>query len=183
MGEEITNSWISYTVERGPIRGPLSGKVGLRLTIKARPEIEALMSNLAKDKKIGTDAYGDLWYNCVNPDEPLEVYAVDPDLSGSGYTLNQVGQPLLVTPTVPRVRNAIAGLGDAVRVDGEIANISFLKLVGISRDTGVTLGLSGAYSSDYVMNRLKPMFSKAITTFLRDYIVPTTFNLHIISKG
>jgi hypothetical protein len=63
-----------------------------------------------------------------------------------------------------------------------MANLAFLRIVGISAEGGVTVGLVGAYSSEYV-KRARNILPGAIKQFLQDYLVPITVNLQVISRS
>jgi hypothetical protein len=175
---ETTTSWVDFTLTRGPIRGSDRNRIGLVLRIKARPEVEQYMSALAKGNYSPVDAHGDGWYNCNPKGNPLEVYDTEVaiDAANKSYTLSAVSQALITTPEDRQGRlNIAAGHRDAQ------INLSFLKLVGISSEEGVTVGLAGAYSADYV-NKVRNLLGPTVRQFLQDYLVPITINLSIVSK-
>jgi hypothetical protein len=173
LEEKGLETWVDYTLTRGPIRGILANKVGLLLTIKANPLVESFFSSLSKNQTIDVDAYGDLWSNAGGK-ETLKVYNVDEPFNNKSYNLREVGMPLL---NLGGGRNGLQ-LGDE---DAGVLNLSFLKLVGISNPDGVTLGISGAYSKGYIQ-KIQNKLPEATQRFLHDYVVPITVNLHLVSK-
>lgn len=168
---ETNGNWVDITVGRGPIRGEVRNRVGLVLKIKARPDVEEFLSNLAEGRRLLVEAATDSWINCKPETGALEYYdaAVQP---GRSYTFNGIGQGLIIAED-PRHR--LAGSGD------DKINLSFLLLAGISNPDGKAVGLSGAYSSDYV-NKVKMLLPTAIKQFLLDYLVPMTVNLQITTN-
>lgn len=181
-----TELWVDYRLTRGPIKGALTRTVGLILRIQANPVLETYMQQLSKGRALPVDSFGDLWHNCGNKDKGLEVYDVSDSLSTKNYQFNAVAQPLTYNrygEDGPRVRRAANGLevAEPARVDEDIINLSFLKLVGISDEGGVTVGIAGAYSAAY-MQTLQSKLPAVTKEFLRDFIVPITINLQIISR-
>lgn len=170
-----TNSWVDYKISRGPIRSGLKNKVGLVLTISANPILEDFMRQMSKERRTGVDAYGDNWVNMNPTGGILEVYEIEEQLSNRAYTLGAVGMPLVIVPNPDRPVQR-GGNGE------EPTNLSFLKLVGISQPGGVSLGLVGAYSWDYIM-KLRNNLSSITKTFLHDYIVPISIHLQIVNEN
>lgn len=173
-GSTGVSTWVDLRLTRGPIKGSKAHSIGILLQIKAKPELEVFMQAAGQDKKVPVDAYGDLWQNCGTPGvdglAPLEVYAIDEPFHGRGYTLGQIALPLLAVDD------------GRLRVAEESINLSFLKLVGISQPNGVTIGITGPYSGDY-LNKLKLRLPAMLKQFLQDHIVPVTINLQITSRG
>jgi hypothetical protein len=93
--------------------------------------------------------------------------------SSSGYTLEGVNSGLLV-------RSAEARALRVANSDFDTVNLSFLTIVGLTK--GVTLGIPGAYSTEYVL-KFRSMLPQAVKKFLADYLVPVTINLQVISRG
>jgi hypothetical protein len=166
------NNFIDFTLTRGPIRGKDRNRIGLIVKIHARRDIEDFASSLSQGRRMPVDAVGELWQNCNPDDVPLEYYDADTRLENNRlYRLDVIGGPLLI------------GNDDGRRGNGEeTVNLSFLRLVGISQESGVVVGFAGAYSNDYA-KRANRLLMPALKQFLHDYIVPITFNLHVISKS
>jgi hypothetical protein len=177
---ELDNSWVSLRLTRGPIRGKDRNLIGLILRIQARREVEEFMSGLAGGRRSPLDVVGDGWHTISLDGAPLEFYDAEfRSPQNQSYTLNGIGLPVLLQnrdrDDVQRPPREIARQLD------EQVNLSFLRLVGISEDSGVSVGLAGAYSEEY-FRKLKAVFMPAATQFLRDYLVPITINLHVVSK-
>lgn len=173
MNTEVGNSWVSYTIQRGPIVGPHSKSVGIRLTVKAKPELESFMQTLSKDRKEPVLDYGELWASLSNT--PLEVYRIEEPLgpsSRNGYNITSIGMGLLLPSNNRDLRGEL---------DSYIPNLSILKLVGISKPDGVSIGIYGAFSASYV-NSLTQCLPRGTDQFLRDFLVPMTINLHMVSS-
>lgn len=170
---ETTNSWVDFTITRGPIRGGNRNKIGLLIHVKTRKEIEEFMSGMSQGRQMPIDAHGDGWYNIG--EGPLEYYESETRLDGQRiYTLDSLGGPPLINQNEQRLLRG--GVPD------ELVNLAFLRLVGISSENGVTIGLSGAYSNEY-LRRFRGQLPTAAKQFLQDYIVPITINLQVISRG
>jgi hypothetical protein len=172
---DTNNNWVDFTLKRGSIRGKDRNKVGLVLTVRAQREVEDFMSGLANGRRLPVDAVGEAWYAVGSEETPLEFYAVESQFENKrAYSLDQVGGPLLITQPSPR--GIVSSPAD------DIANLSFLRLAGISGEGGVSIGLVGAYSWDYI-NRARSAMPMALKQFLHDYLVPITINLQVINKG
>ncbi len=174
---ELNNNWVDLQIVRGPIRGVDRSRVGLIYRIKARPDVEDFMRNLSSERKMLVEAISDAWVN-ANPSagQALEYYDVDLNNSRS-YAINGIGAAPLIQEVEQQRR-----LVERQLPKEDLANISFLRLVGISNPDGVVVGFTGAYSSDYVQ-KLKIQLPAAIEQFLRDYLVPITINLHTVSRS
>lgn len=176
----MNNNWVDIGIERGPVYGNLKNRVGLRLRITANPELEQFMRNLSNGKTIPMDSLTADWIRI--PQENTEIYAINFGRTPKEYTLSAVGMP-------PIFEAANAGEGDApiparlrtTSQKDEIANLSFLTIAGISREEGVTIGMSGVYSFDYIQSARTKLINAA-KQFLHDYIVPVTINLQITQR-
>lgn len=174
MHEDLVTAWVDYSIERGPVFGSLGKQIGLRLRVKAKPEIEDFMRTSSNGKTSGVEAYGDGWLPLLlDESSALEVYTVDIP-NGRGYTFNKVGAPLLIEGT--KNRYALD-----VEDPAKIINLSFLALVGISSERGVCFGIPGMYSAHYIKNLHNSMHAEIIR-FLQDYVVPITMNLQIVNR-
>ena len=168
VNAQLNNDWISLKTIRGRSSKP---NIGLTFQIKAHPDLEAYMANLSGGRKVLVDAIGEMWQSMSN--KSLEVYDVGRNFPSRAYTLEAVG----LAPLPQYVEN----LARQLKQEDDVPNLSFLKLVGISEPNGVTVGIAGPYSLGY-LNKFKQAWQTAAVQFLRDYIVPVTFNLSIVSK-
>ena len=176
---ELT-SWIRYKLERGSTKQSFKDKgIGLRVTVRARPSVEEFIKQLAGGRTTDATAYGEAWHSM--DDSPLEVYIVDEPDQTTDYTLLGVGGSLIQYPAQPRSRGlSTLGSSDPTAPKPTI-NLGILRLVGISKPDGVTIGLQGMYSPEY-MKILRAQLPIVTRQFLHDYIVPITLNLEIVSK-
>ena len=171
---ELENSWVDFTVTRGPIRGGNRNRIGLIVKVKAREDIEQFLSGLAGNNRASVDAYGENWSSVDG--KPLEFYNGENRVDSNRiYTLDHIGHP----PLIINERQALRNVGV---VPDDIVNLAFLRLVGVSGENGVSVGIAGAYSGDY-LRKLKLLLPGAVKQFLQDYVVPVTINLQVISKG
>lgn len=175
--------WVDFSIERGPVYGELKNRVGMKLTVKARPELEQFMQQMSSGKTVPVNSFSEDWVR-VPKGLPLDVYAIDFGYNSKLYTLNAIGGPLLIDPNQGDgdgqvLRRAVPG--QAARAPEQQVNLSFLTLAGISGDPGITIGLSGVYSWEYIQNA-RNTIPAVIRQFLQDYIVPVTINLSIVQR-
>lgn len=170
------NDWVSVSISRGPIKGPYKNNIGLKINVKARPEIEDFMRKLADGRTVGIAAFGNEWIPSTSTE--LLSYVIDRDLSGKHYAFNNISGPLFVI-TGRATRRADGSIEPAT----ERLNLSFLCLSGISQnEEGLTFGIDGIYSADFIA-KVKAELPIALKHFLNDYIVPLSINLSIVSKN
>lgn len=183
MNVEMTSmsgNWVDICIERGPVNGNLKNRVGLRLHIRANEELEQFMRNISKGKTVPVEALTEDWLRI--PQDKLHAYTASFDSHPQEYSLSAIGAPLLIEsqgegedePPNALIRRRVE--------KSTIVNLSFLTLVGISKEEGITLGISGVYSFEYIQN-VRNLIPQAIKKFLHDYLVPVTINLSIIQKG
>ncbi len=178
-----TNSWVDFSVSRGPIRGDDRNKVGLLVRVKARRDVEDFMIGLGSGRRFTVDNFGELWHNHTANAGPLEVYDIGANFpESSGYTLDSVSGPLLIGGDPPQNVDELRRAAGLPRQSGQAVNLSFLRLAGISSPEGVTIGVAGAYSSDYVY-RYRNLLPTMLKRFLQDYLGSVTFNLQVISRS
>lgn len=167
--------WIDYSIERGPVLGAAGRQIGLKLRVKAKREVEDFFKALSNGRQVEIEAFGNGWVpSGLDAEKQLQVYVTDLPATKT-YTLGRPAQPLLIDT------------GRAVRLDdgssemGQITNLSFLALVGISQEDGLVFGVTGMYSASYA-KKLHQHLGSEIKRFLHDYVVPVTFNLQIINR-
>ena len=115
---------------------------GLTVSVKAHPQVEAFMRGLGNGDHVDIKAAGPYWRTVSrDPDARLYVYnqttAVEPVLldNGDQANVNRPGQ-LLVDNNFQH---------DSGRTKRNI-NLSFLRLVGISENAGVTFAVRGVHT-------------------------------------
>lgn len=184
-----SNNWVDINIERGPVYGNLKNRVGLRLHVKANQELEQFMRNLSNGHTVPMESLSEEWVRI--PQEDTEVYSIDFGRTPKEYTLSAVGYPIVIDSSKPLREDEDDGLRTAPpirRLTGspdkgmQVANLSFLTIAGVSREEGITIGLSGVYSLEYIMSA-RTILVQAAKQFLHDYIVPVTINLGIVQRG
>lgn len=169
-----TTSWFDITISRGPISGALRSTIGLIVRVQADPAVEEFMKLHSKDHRVEVAAFGQSWLP-LTKDQEFEAYNM-PKLpvnqyAFGRYTVDAVGRPLLTGQR---------GLGEDAGPLNTV-NLSFFKLVGISKPEGVRFGVVGAYSLDYIANLNRQLLAEA-KQFLMDYITPIDITLKLTKK-
>lgn len=141
-----------------------NGLKGLEINVQAVPELENFVKNLGSGVIIpmGPDRMG-TWYNPAlekgwhGPDQKLEFWDSQHTIDNGYYTMHALGERLF---------------------QGNQANLSFLRLVGISEVGGITFGELKPYSRSERV-RIKGQISAAVKEFALDYLTPnrSVFNL------
>ncbi|HVI40367.1 MAG TPA: hypothetical protein VM577_06880 [Anaerovoracaceae bacterium] len=159
--EKVTKGgvcWFEMSISRG--------KKGLAFYVKADPRVEEFFAGIGNGIKDPLEAYGRDWYPLG--DKGIEVYNLG---NAKIPTANPLQNPRYT------VSNPTEGL---VLPKTAAVNISFLRFVGVGSPDGVTFGISGPYSKDYIRDIQKVM-AQEIRNLIRDYIVPVNLNLRISS--
>lgn len=186
-------TWVDLSLRSGtsytsPNKRLNASLIGMRLTVKTAPQVEEYMKQLANNQKVPVDAVSDLWHN-VGSEEPLEYYALNEQIYTPAYMLNKIGQPLILNNRGLEGQLRAAHAGQILQavpnmdndpVNGRI-NLSFLTLAGVSKPDGVTIGFGGVYSGQYIKS-LQRSLMQSTEQFLRDYLVPVTINMQIVSR-
>lgn len=129
---------------------------GLRVSVKAHVALEEFMKNLGDGRSQPVDAYSKLWQSVTTPTGTLDVYnARDYGVQSETYRLDRPGQ--------------------ALSLDHQIVNLSFLRIVGVSQ--GVTFRIRGPFSRPEVDN-LQDELTEAIEELYKTYIKPV--DAHIL---
>ena len=149
-------TWVEFSV------GRTSGK--LDIWVKALPEVEKVFKDLGKNRKEAVEAYGKEW-TPLDKGTALLVYSLDTEPSPTAaYTLMRPGMTLLSN-------------------DGRNNkfNLSFLRLVGISRPEGIRFSVSGPCTKGFVKD-VADLVLRETNKFLYDHVVPVQINLRITSQ-
>jgi len=176
MDTQITpTKWVSLSISRGPIRGPLRNVVGCIVHVVADPSVEEFMRNASRDVANDDPAlYDSRWYPLSNG--PLHMYKVSGEslgVRGYDYSLDYPGSDLQIQR---KVRSDM-GLSEMKL----ISNLSFLRLVGISKPEGVKFGVFGAFGEEH-LHKVSNKLLQATKLFLKDFIVPVDVSWQIVSK-
>lgn len=129
--------------------------MGLVVRISALPEVEEFMKGVGGGVKDPIEAYGRGWTPLHEHDLPLEIYKL--------------------TKVVHGMNNKIYSLGYPTRelfVEGEILNLAFLRLVGISVGNGISFVIAKEVYSREELFKLRDKLTKAISNFCLDFIMP-----------
>jgi hypothetical protein len=163
---------ISLTLHRGI--------EGLRVSIKTISQIEDFFQRLSGGQSQQASIYNRMWTRDKGDETPLNVYmfekaTIKPPVEEDEerrvpYTLELVGSPLL-----SYVENRRTGAKDTG------ANISFLRIVGISEGAGATFNIKGVYSSGEVKN-IRNKLSEALRRFYIDYMQPVSLSVMISTQ-
>lgn len=145
------------------------GPKGLRIKVKAHALVEELMRSWAprldngEVEEVSPSDYGRYWkglegnLTAYRPAEGTGVFTFRDGL----YTLNALGQP--------------------IKDNQGVLNLSFLRLKGISEGTGVTFYISGIYS-DAEARKIKDLIEAAAGKFYSDYLLPVEMELTIMTQ-
>jgi len=146
---------------------------GLLVTVRSNKQIENFMKSLGDGLHQDVYAYANKWSIARETDPPLRIWNMssrnNPFTSLSSglmqYRLDLPGRGLTLSGEVPG--------GEA------IANISFLRLVGISEGAGVSFLMTNAVMSLNGLRDLKTIMSNSCKSLYMEYIRPVDLSLTI----
>lgn len=149
--------WFTMSITRG--------KEGLVVYVKVDPRIESFMASLGAGQKELAETYGAEWYPIG--EKPLEVYSLFRDIKQSGnYTISVPGSSFTFRDK---------------KTGDEKINLAFLRLVGIGSPEGVTFGMAGPFSRDYIRD-IQTSVPKQVKSLIQEYVLPVNINLRISSQ-
>jgi hypothetical protein len=142
------------SIERGP--------KGLILFVRAMPEVENFIKSLCDGGVDPVEMYSREWFS-VDVAKPVYIHRLERDIptASSSYTIAHPGEPL--------------------RSKEGKYNISFLRIVGIGSPEGVTFGVAGPFSKEFIRIFMEGA-CKEVRTLISEYIVPVHINLRISSQ-
>lgn len=143
----------------------LRGKSGLRVRVKATPEVEEFIKTLGQGEEVAVGNYGRYW-TPLPSQEGLYAYDMSSKLQRSAvpFTLEALGSQIDLSYDSPN-----------------LVNTSFLRLVGISKGDGVTFILRGVYSHDAIM-RMRDLVGAANRQFYIDYLRPMHVTVATVTR-
>lgn len=163
---------VIFTIHRNQLHSKEG--VGMFLSVKTHPAVEDFMRSLSTYPggndpiTIDVGVVGRHWvpiggnpliaYNFVEKLRDLDEMDSE---DGRAYTLNHIGQPLLVSDP------------DARR---PLINLSFLRLRGVSEGSGVTFGIHGVNSLDQLRST-RDQLSSAVRKFYTRYLKPVDLSV------
>lgn len=132
------------------------GLRGITVHVKAHQIVESFMSAISHGKIRQLGDLDNTWAS-AQPEQPLQIYNINYNLATQDYQLNLAGGDLF---------------------QGNVLNLSFLKLKGISDEDGVTFNLTTPINRDQ-FKRLEGMLLNATTNFYRDFIKPMNLSVSV----
>lgn len=143
-------------------------KLGISITIRTSPTIEDMMATMSLETKPRNILeYGRYWKS----EKDLLVYGLPADLAG---TKNVSGR---LSYRLDRPGNAL-DLNEG-RLGGDIVNLSFLRLVGVSE--GTTFTVNTVYSRDGVAELCKRI-EEATRHFYIQYLKPVDMRIMVMTQ-
>lgn len=169
MGEEVVingERWLYFST--------FPGKKGLIVQVKVHPRIEEFMSSLGDGTTKNPVIYDNKWFS-TTPGVDLEVYsAANPErLKGINFTINKPGSSLYSETD----DNTPSGLSVVV-LSGGIINLSFLRLKGISQESGLEFGVKDVWPLSF-RRELKSKVGSAFRHIANEYIRPVRLTLEM----
>lgn len=150
---------------------------GLTVSVKAHPQVEAFMRGLGNGEHVDVKAAGPYWRTISrDPDSRLYVYNQTTTVesvmldNGDQANVNRPGQALLDQQFH----------GDTGKTKRNI-NLSFLRLVGISEDAGVTFAVRGVHTYEALVQMQKQL-GTAYKRFYKTYIHPIKVDIVISTQ-
>ena len=149
---------------------------GLTVSVKAHPQVEAFMRGLGEGQTTDAKAAGPYWRPVGSSPKPLMIYsqnvAVEPVFLNSGdvVNINHCGQPLLIP------------YNDGNPGKRTMVNLSFLRLVGVSEDAGVTFSVRGVHSFEAV-NKMREQIGEGYKRFYQTYMKPIMADIVVSTQG
>jgi hypothetical protein len=149
--------WFTMSITRG--------KNGLIIYTKTDPRIEDFFQSLGQGQKEPPEAFGPDWYAINKPLHVHGYYKALPTMPIE-YSVNMPGGPFTI-----RDKNRPI----------EVVNISFLRLIGIGSPEGVSFGVVGPFSRDYI-RETQGKILRQVRNLVQEYVLPVNINLRISSQ-
>ena len=150
---------------------------GLMIGARTVPAIEDFMRGLGDGSAVDVRAAGRLWVPLCG--DTLMAYAMTTGFPGENsheFELTQLGKPI-----INNYNSKDGGLLSLPLHAGSTANLSFLRLVGISEGEGVTFGVKGVYSLDFIRS-MRDQVLDACRKFYVTYLKPIDFCVQISTQ-
>lgn len=142
---------------------------GLTIICQAHQAIEELFQSWGTGEKQPIRAHGGYWKGLRGNE--LEVYqlakliGVQKSAGGVYYTIDRPGQELYLQD----------------RDYGQVVNLSFLRLVGVSTPSGVAFTVAGVHDTE-TYDSLCKVIPTAIERFYATYLMPVDVKLRIFTE-
>ena len=156
-------------------KGLRNGSFGLSVTVKTDPIVEDLIRSMGSGEYVDVKTIGRYWVP-LTKDTVLNVYLIG-GLNGlqqakhGWYRLDKPACPITERTTV----NGVTGQVDLV------SNLSFLRLVGIGEQEGVTFGVKGVHTEDAIIE-MHSKIKLALKDFCQSYMKPISLNMMMVTQ-
>lgn len=146
--------------------------IGLMVNVKALPRVEDFVRSLGSGETVDVRTLGRHWV--PNKEQVLAVYAMATNPgslttdSGLRFRIDRPGWPLSEYDA-----NSLTA--------GEVINLSFLRLAGISEGDGVTFGVKGVFTME-ALNRLRDGIGDASRRFYISYMKPINLTVMVCTQ-
>ena len=148
---------------------PADWKGGLRLTVRARPEVEEFIQSLGNGSLVDVGTVGRYWQALDKGSlSAYVIQSIPPQQSDDGcmITLDRLWHPLIIPSEGDRY---------------PIVNLSFLRLRGISDGIGVTFGVKGVYSFGELC-QIRDRVTAASRRFYIEYLRPIDLTVTVSTQ-
>ena len=156
-------------------KGLRNGSFGLSVTVKADPMVEDLIRSMGSGEFVDVKTIGRYW---VPPTKEtvLNVYMV---VGLTGMQQAKHGPYRFDRPAAPLTERAVVNLSTG-QID-TIPNLSFLRLVGIGEQDGVTFGVKGVHTEDAIVE-MHSKIKLALKDFCQSYMKPISLNMMMVTQ-
>lgn len=151
-------------------------KKGLILDLKAHPKIEEYFQTIATGVLTVESLSHKYWFTpkLEQTGQALEVYKMPGGQDNNindGFSFNYPGASLNLADELDMHNPNV----------GTYSNISFLRIVGISGEQGIQLGVSGIYSVNQQRTMAKNL-TNAVRRFVRGYINTARIEFRLVGR-
>lgn len=156
---------------------------GITISVHAHPKVEEFMKSLGSGEELDVRTLGRNWTS-VSKDIPLLVYHIDNSMvqtSFPKFCLNRAGQDLQIMTSKARPRNLDDSPSPPPTPAEFITNLSFLRLKGISSETGVSFRYAQVLTPEGMI-KLRDAITEAEDAFHKTFLKGITLSVQMISQ-
>lgn len=155
--------------------GLRNGSFGLTVTVRAAAGVEEYIKSMGSGETQDVKTIGRYWVP-MKKDEVLQAYHLGGPMGmvqgKNGYfRLDKVANVLQEKQIVSQMTGAVK----------EVMNLSFLRLVGISEQEGVTFGVKGVYSEEAIYS-IQKHTKDALHDFYQTYMKPMSLSVMMVTQ-
>lgn len=156
---------------------------GLTIWVKTHPSVEELMKSLGNGELSDVRTYGRHW-TPIPKESELQVYHMETgSMQGATWRLDKVGgqilSPIMDDAPIPHNTGAPTFTRHPTNwTSAQIANLSFLRLVGVSEGVGVTFGVHGVFTFDQLAS-MKDKLTEGCKGLCKAYLTPVNYTVGI----